>query len=227
MIFKLTYYLSIKFYILKFNIHIIAYPTYDEWSTFLDKCNVRRMYSDHAQAHRCFEQYMDRTVQNWSGYVVRVEDYRQSLMRYLHHAVTILVKMQPTEFQDMADLLLTFDSELVDDYNDLLDSLQRGMLLQRGVQYGWLLAQHYYCSLIKLNNLGNKIVFNATIKSMAVDQQTRHLHVISIGMLDGFMEIAPHIHHGGRYADKPRLKREELQHENHHAHSNEENQPTV
>jgi hypothetical protein len=39
----------------------------------------------------------------------------------MHHAVSILIKMKPTESELFPDLLLTFDSEMVHDFNDVLD----------------------------------------------------------------------------------------------------------
>jgi len=46
-----------------------------------------------------------------------VEDLRGTLKQYIHHAVTILVLMDPTEQteqQKFPDLQITFDSELAD-----------------------------------------------------------------------------------------------------------------
>lgn len=45
-------------------------------------------------------EYLDKTVIGWSGYVIRVEDYRESIYRFLHHAVQILVKMDPSESEN-------------------------------------------------------------------------------------------------------------------------------
>lgn len=49
--------------------------------------------------------------------------------------------MEPPEFDNHADLLLTFDTDMVDHMNDLLDTLERG----------------------------NEILFNATLKSLGSD----------------------------------------------------------
>lgn len=53
---------------------------------------------------------MGKTVQNWKGYVIRIQDYRDSLYRYLHHAVSILVQFDPPENEEIPDGMLTFDS---------------------------------------------------------------------------------------------------------------------
>ncbi len=44
------------------------------------------------------------------GYVIRIQDYRDSLYRYLHHAVSILVQFDPPENEEIPDGMLTFDS---------------------------------------------------------------------------------------------------------------------
>ena len=71
-------------------------------------------------------EYLDKTVIGWTGYVIRVEDYRESMYRFLHHAVQILVKMEPSETENHPDILLTFDSELADRYSDALNNIERG-----------------------------------------------------------------------------------------------------
>ena len=45
--------------------------------------------------------------------MIRVEDYRYSIKRYYSHAVTVLLRMQPSESDEHADLLLTLDSKKV------------------------------------------------------------------------------------------------------------------
>jgi len=92
--------------------------------------------------------------------------------------VSILVKMDPSESEIMPDLLLTFDSELVEDFNKVFDQLDRG----------------------------SKIGFNGTIKGLGSEINSRHLHAYSIIKLEGYKEIAPHVHDAGRYADKKNIR---------------------
>lgn len=101
------------------------------------------------------------------------------MYRYMHHAVTILVKMQPSEVDSLPDLVLTLDTDKASKYTDVISGLDRGQ----------------------------EIGFNATLKSLGGDMQSRHFHLRTIWKKDGFMEVAPHVHEDGRYADKPRLIR--------------------
>ena len=62
----------------------------------------------------------------YKGYVIRVDDYRESLYKFLHHAATMLVKMDPSESEVYPDLMLAFDTHRADEYGDVLADLNRG-----------------------------------------------------------------------------------------------------
>lgn len=113
------------------------------------------------------------------GYLIRVTDYRESFYKYLHHAVVLLIKMVPEESELAPDLMLTFDSEDAERYKDFLSDLNRGQ----------------------------KIGFNATIKSIGQDMQPKHVHTLSVWKEDGFMDISPLISLQGRYSEKTKLRR--------------------
>ncbi|KRX03745.1 hypothetical protein PPERSA_04253 [Pseudocohnilembus persalinus] len=148
------------------------------WNEFVSDCGLKSL-TTHQKFHECEKKYIDQTITNWKGYIIRVEDYRQSLYKYLHHAVSILVKMEESEIQNLPDVLLTFDSEQVDIFEDLVNTIDRG----------------------------DHIGFNATIKTIGTMTQTRHLHIVSIWKEEGHINIPAHIHGGGRYDDTPRRMR--------------------
>eukprot|EP01015_Nassula_variabilis_P002953 TRINITY_DN1178_c0_g3_i2.p1 TRINITY_DN1178_c0_g3~~TRINITY_DN1178_c0_g3_i2.p1 ORF type:complete len:165 (-),score=40.44 TRINITY_DN1178_c0_g3_i2:47-541(-) len=81
----------------------------------------------------------------------------------------------PPESEYFPDILLTFDTYKADIYKDTLQSLDRGECLS----------------------------FNATIKSLGADLRTRHFHATNVEACEGFIELPPHVHDNGRYADKP------------------------
>ena len=85
--------------------------------------------------------------------------------------------MSPAESEYYPDILLTFDTDKADIYKEVLQQLERGECVQ----------------------------FNATIKSLGTDLKTRHFHAANIKECEGFIEIPPHVHDNGRYADKPSL----------------------
>lgn len=60
------------------------------------------------------DNYMEKTFQKWSGYVIKVEDYRSENNIFLHHAIQILIQMDPVENLYYIDILMTMDSEQVD-----------------------------------------------------------------------------------------------------------------
>ncbi|EAR92946.1 LITAF-like zinc ribbon domain protein (macronuclear) [Tetrahymena thermophila SB210] len=156
--------------------HDQIYPIQSNWTDFYNECNIKLLMGQgQQQMKHCYYKYIGKTVSNWEGYIIRVEDLRGSLKQFFNHAVTILVQMDPTEQteeQKFPDLQLTFDSEVADFYSNFLDQINRG----------------------------DKIGFNATIKSIGFEEP-RHLHVIQIEKLEGFKLIEPHVHHHGRYKD--------------------------
>ena len=97
----------------------------------------------------------------------------------MHHAVGVLVKMQPTESEFFPDLILALDTEKADQYSELIGNLNRG----------------------------TEIIFNATIISVGNDIKTRHFHIVDLIKGEGFMDVPLHVHEQGRYADKPKFFR--------------------
>ena len=87
--------------------------------------------------------------------------------------------MIPPESEVMPDIMLTFDTDEAERYKDLLNDLNRGQ----------------------------KLGFNATIKSLGVDMQPKHIHALGVWKEEGFIEISPLINVQGRYSESPRLRR--------------------
>lgn len=58
--------------------------------------------------------------------MIRIEDYRSSLLKYLHHAVTILVRMEPAEGDFFPDIIITMDSDYVEKLGPVIEQLSRG-----------------------------------------------------------------------------------------------------
>lgn len=111
--------------------------------------------------------------------MIRVTDYRESFYKYLHHAVVLLIKMVPEESELMPDIMLTFDTDEADRYKELLNDLNRGQ----------------------------RLGFNATIKSIGADLQPKHVHALDVWREEGFLEISPMVNTQGRYSEPPRLRR--------------------
>ena len=85
-------------------------PINANWNEFLEECSRHNLTENTEKFWRCSNKYLDKTVLNWEGYVIRVEDNRNSLYKYVSHAVTIMVKMVPSESEMIPDLMLSFDS---------------------------------------------------------------------------------------------------------------------
>jgi len=88
------------------------------------------------------------------------------MYQYLHHATTALIKMDPSESEVYPDIMLAFDTYSAEEYDEVLTSLNRG----------------------------DAIAFNATLMSLGTHVRTRHYHLNAIWKIDGYKEVAPHVH---------------------------------
>ena len=172
----------------------------DSWDTFLKECGRESIHhGGYPKIMQCDQRYVEKTIVDWKGiftlikllkeylsifvgYVVRVEDYRDSIYKYMHHAVGVLVKMQPTESEFFPDLILALDTEKADQYSELIGNLNR-----------------------ILSFSAEKLVI--TIISVGNDIKTRHFHIVDLIKGEGFMDVPLHVHEQGRYADKPKFFR--------------------
>jgi hypothetical protein len=107
--------------------------------------------------------YQGRSV-SWEGFLMRATESQGWFKG--DHAVVLLVKMQPSESEIHADLILSMDEhDFLKNRKDIAD-------LDRG----------------------SKFVFNATFQNVGNEQQLHHLHAFYLKKVEGFMEIAPHVH---------------------------------
>ncbi|CAD8062801.1 unnamed protein product [Paramecium sonneborni] len=145
----------------------------DTWTDYLEKCSKEKIFQNRQSYQSCEQKYIDRTIVDWKGYAIRVEDNQQSLMKFLHHSVNILVKMDPAESEFHPDLLLTADSEVAFQLSSEIEKLERG----------------------------SEFSFTAVIKSVGDFQNIRHFHLLNLTKLEGYIEIQPHLHQQSRYGN--------------------------
>ncbi|CAK75661.1 unnamed protein product (macronuclear) [Paramecium tetraurelia] len=145
----------------------------DTWTDYLEKCSKQKVFQNVQFQQYCEQKYVDRTIVDWKGFAIRVEDNQQSLLKFLHHSVNILVKMDPAESEFHPDLLLTADSEVATELSLEIEKLERG----------------------------SEFRFAAIIKSIGDFQNIRHFHLLNITKLDGYIEIPPHLHQQSRYGN--------------------------
>lgn len=105
----------------------------------------------------CNDANLDKTVKNWRGFVMRVEDRRESMRRYYDYALELYIKMEPAETDRRSpDLYLTASSGKVYDLVATLDQLGHG----------------------------DEVMFNATFtqpsRSFPSGAANRHLHIVDL-----------------------------------------------
>lgn len=136
----------------------------NSWEEYLNDCGGDVMMKNSIRANEKFSQIYEGKSVSWDGYLMRAtENYGWFRGE---HAVIVLVKMQPSESDIHADLILSIDEA------DFLESKSQLALLERGSHF----------------------IFNATFMTLGNADQLHHLHAFYIRKIDGFMEISPHVH---------------------------------
>lgn len=134
------------------------------WPEYLEDCGGEVALKNTLKVTETFVSKYEGKAISWDGYLMKATEnygwFRGD------HAVIILVKMQPSESDIHADLILSMDDE------DFLQSRSALALLDRGSHFR----------------------FNATFASPGNEQQLHHLHCHSIENIDGFLDIPAHVH---------------------------------
>ena len=134
------------------------------WPEYLKDCGGEKFLNNSIQATDIFHKKYEGNAVEWDGYLMKATEnygwFRGD------HAVVILVKMQPSESDIHADLILSMDNYDFVKNTAALASLDRGSRLR----------------------------FNATFVSPGNEEQLHHLHAHFIEKVEGFMEIQPHVH---------------------------------
>ena len=134
------------------------------WPEYLEDCGGEVVLKNSIRVTDSFTRKYEGKTITWDGYLMRATEnygwFRGD------HAAVILVKMQPSESDIHADLILSMDDHDFYGNTAQLASLDRG--------------SHFR--------------FNATFVSPGNEQQLHHLHAHSIEKVEGFMEIQEHVH---------------------------------
>jgi len=135
------------------------------WPDYLDLCGSEVYLKNSVKASLSFAQHFEGKTVEWQGYMMKTTENNSVLFRG-EHSLIILVKMQPTESEIHADLILTMNDR------DFARNVQEVASLDMG-------------SLFK---------FNATFVSMGTEQKLHHLHAHEVKKLEGHLEIPSHVH---------------------------------
>ena len=134
------------------------------WPEYVNECGGEVLLKNTIRVTDTFNRKYEGKSISWDGYLMRASEsygwFRGD------HAVVILVKMQPSESDIHADLILSMDDDDFRASTSALASLDRG----------------------------NRFKFNATFVSVGNEQQLHHLHAHSIEKIEGYLEIPPHVH---------------------------------
>jgi hypothetical protein len=134
------------------------------WPEYLSDCGGEVVLKNSIRVTETFNQKYDGNTISWDGFFMRAT-VNYGWFRGAH-AVVILVKMNPSESDIHADLILSMDD---DDF------------------------QANYAKISGLER-GSRFKFNATFVSPGNEEQLHHLHAHFVEKIEGFMDIPPHVH---------------------------------
>jgi hypothetical protein len=83
------------------------------WPEYMEECGNDATLKNAMRANAIFSRKYEGNTITWEGYIVKITDYRRNWFRG-DHAVVFLVKMEPTESEIHADLILSLEDEFVE-----------------------------------------------------------------------------------------------------------------
>lgn len=135
------------------------------WTKYVDDCGNDTLMSNPKSADFKFRNSYHGNTVSWEGYFMKVTDYSRYWFRG-EHAAVFLVKMDPSESDIHADLILSMTDEALE-----LNKFE-AMQLEKG----------------------DLFAFNATFISMGNQHRLHHCHLEYVKKLEGHMEISEHVH---------------------------------
>jgi hypothetical protein len=120
------------------------------WSQYLESCSGEKIIENQVHALHLFSQTYENNIVNWDGYYIDTKQkHRDYSMFGNEHFMSILVKMDPSESENFADIVLSISQEGYKNNKETLDKLVKG----------------------------DHLNFKAKIKTMGNEFKLHHLHL--------------------------------------------------
>ena len=121
------------------------------WNQFLETCSGERIIENQVHALHLFSQTYENNVINWDGFYIDTKQKSRDYSMFGNdHFMSILVKMDPSESESFADIVLSISQESYKNNKETLDKL----------------------------NKGDHLIFKAKIKTMGNEFKMHHLHLL-------------------------------------------------
>ena len=158
-------FLIVVFWVLTIPSEALVLRSAASWREYLDDCGAEVTLKNPIGANMAFQKKYENREVNWDGYLVKMIA-NQGAWWTGGHAATLLVKMQPSESDVHADIILSFDDGELNQFAIPLSALERG--------------SHF--------------AFKATLVTMGNEHRLHHMHCSSLSLLEDKMDIPEHIH---------------------------------
>lgn len=121
------------------------------WVEFLDSCSGEKIIENQVHAMHQFTQTYENNVVDWDGYYIETKfKHRDFSMFGNEHYMSILIKMDPSESDHFADIVLSISQEGYKNHKSVLDGMEKG----------------------------DHLTFKAKIKTMGNEFKLHHLHMV-------------------------------------------------
>jgi len=97
------------------------------WSDYLNVCSGERIIENQVHALHEFTQTYQNNIVDWDGYYIDTK-YKHKNYSWIgsEYFMSILIKMDPSESENFADVVLSISQEAYKNNKDVLDSLEKG-----------------------------------------------------------------------------------------------------
>ena len=97
------------------------------WPEFLEDCGGEQVIENFVHTKLVFNEKYENNVINWRGYVAEVRKKQQQIVWINDaHYIALLVKMEPSESPNYADLVLSVSTDMYNSDKAFYDGLAKG-----------------------------------------------------------------------------------------------------
>jgi hypothetical protein len=94
------------------------------WKDYLEDCSGAKIIENQVHAAHLFSLKYKENIVNWEGYFI---DFKSKInSAYTYNGMSILIKMNPSESETFADIVLSIPKNAYQKHKDTISSLKKG-----------------------------------------------------------------------------------------------------
>jgi len=110
-----------------FHHNLESHEINSSWENYLKDCGGSSVVENQVHAKMQFNKEYENNVINWTGVFAEVKAKQKGYVLFgTEHHLSILVKMQPSESEKFADLVVSVSTKIYEENKKFYDSLKKG-----------------------------------------------------------------------------------------------------